>query len=128
MLIPKPNLDRIRLLVEALRSKNNVQTFGKLSNSCLGNCFCVEGLACHVFQTETNTGVWAGDRTFLVGNSIGRDYAPTEVKEWFGIPFVLCTQPGTKASFLYFNDELKFSFSKFADLLEAEYLCSGIIK
>ena len=122
MLDPRP--DRIKLLVEALRSKKYVQTFGRLRDSTLDNCFCMEGLACHIFQQKTTTGNWLDNKYFMVNGIAGQDYAPQPVREWFGIPFVIRDKPeAAKKSFLYLNDDLKLPFSQFADLLEKEYLC-----
>jgi hypothetical protein len=120
------NKERVKLLVDTLRSGEYKQTSGALRKQ---NGYCCLGVACDI-AAKHGVGEWEPlddevepyYRAFVTNHS-SVDYLPPEVMEWFGFsqenPDLSLGYSARPAS--WFNDAL-FSFDQIADGFEHTYL------
>jgi hypothetical protein len=131
---------RVRKLVEALRSGEFLQSYGRLRRPPWppseegveeekGWRYCCLGVGCELYRRETQKADWAtqtdystSDNPVLYGVFLEESaYLPREVQKWYGFE---SGDPnldnGMRAT--YFNDEKELNFDEIADLFEKEYL------
>lgn len=134
------NKERVRLLVEALRSGkyhqgNSALEFtdnaGVVRNCCLGvGCRVALENGLEITTGESNDFVFLGERKFPKTRFYGpgewgdSNYMPESVREWFGFassdPLVSTPDDGLSASEA--NDDKELSFEEIADAFERTYL------
>jgi len=123
------NKERVKKLVDALRSGEIKQTRGALN---VEGRMCCLGVACEVFRRETGQGEWKnsmGCNGFGIGTTEYNTFLlPPSVREWFGFtgsnPEIYGgeTTEYLDQSAAYFNDSLQESFDSIATRFEKRYL------
>lgn len=122
------NKERVRLLVDELRSGRHQQGSGYLQTD--DGRFCCLGVACEVAMAN-GCPVEFDRETGYYGATSGRHasnvFLPKVVKDWFGFDDaspVVATNYGVYANVtaVCANDELQWSFDRIADGFEKTYL------
>lgn len=112
--------ERIKLLIEALRSKKYIQIRHKLG-WVDGKCFCALGLACEIYRQQTGLGSWSDD-TFILSGKHSHN-CPVAVLRWFGERnFINLPYDLTGAAPLSYLNDHYCTFSQLADILEKQCL------
>jgi hypothetical protein len=114
-----PNLDNIRLWMDALRSGEYAQGTGSLHDT-VSNTFCCLGVACDVaFRNGVTIEamVYDGDTDMCYDGEAA--FLPRKVIDWLGIE---SNNPriGNHHA-VEWNDSMHMSFSEIADILEREF-------
>lgn len=129
--------DRIRLLVDALRSGQYQRAQGVLRDK-YNNSYCCLGVACAVYQEKSGkASEWfspSGSKQYFktqMGNSWSD--LPRDVQDWYGFihsnPTLLESGPNRTATNI--NDaitddgQIVYTFAQIADMFEAYYLGDG---
>lgn len=127
-----PDVDRIRLWTDALRSGKYAQARRVL---CDGEKYCCLGVACQVaYENGLNITRVASDYPYMVNGGkpetvqairYAREvsYLPIEVADWYGLdsrnPWV--EYQGTQYTLIQLNDDGAFGFPEIADMIDARY-------
>lgn len=122
------NLDRLRLLLDALRSGEYEQGIGLLRPRA--DAWCCLGVACDVYHKETGKGKWGNAlgcwymRGEIRGAPSGA-YMPSYVSEWYGVEHNL-NDPGDLETLDGQNLASKmndggYHFNDIADAIERKY-------
>jgi hypothetical protein len=129
------NIERVRLLVDALRSGRFEQGKGRLAKD---DMYCCLGVACVVAQenglaltTKVNSD---GDVLFGLGEvatpAWGADsnstHLPSSVQNWYGFgdsdPSLLDAEGHVLGDATQLNDEFEYDFARIADAFEHTFL------
>lgn len=119
--------DRIRLLIDALRSGDFTQASGRLR---VDDSYCCLGVACEVYKETTGDGEWCDnsgddDSEFVPSTGQSDDLTlPETVQEWFGFvtaggAFEVQDRYGNELALTDLNDA-GFTFEQIADVIEYE--------
>ena len=106
-----------KLWVEALRSGKYEQGYNGLRTN--DNKFCCLGVLCDIHRKTMKKKGWRLDGlpdTYFYGDSCGS--LPSNVIEWSGVDNYNPTIKGN--SLIFWNDNIRYSFDKIADLIEKE--------
>lgn len=116
-----PNRENIRKWVDALRSGEYRQGYGRLRSDG-SNAYCCLGVACDV----SGVGRWTGSLYETDGEmpwGVSGLELPNPVVRWLGLddrdPYMESAGGDSLSSL---NDSENWDFDKIADLLESEYL------
>lgn len=124
-----PNKERIRLLVNALRSgkfRQGRETLARFDARQKRYKYCCLGVACEVAKANglplrRESATFGGEKTLEF--DYDRTFLPRSVQDWFGFdrddPFLAT---GLEFSASDCNDGLKWPFRKIADAFENLYL------
>lgn len=127
----EPNIENIKLWVEALRSGKYKQAQKALANE---DGHCCLGVACDTFLINTGIGKWLPaeeERMAFATPSFDQgteSYMPAEVQEWLGLPNdppLPFLNEGDMESQEYaseLNDVKECDFNQIADAIEKKYL------
>lgn len=132
----KPNKERIKLVVDALRSGKFRQGTGRLASYDAKSKkvrYCCLGVACEVARAnglvlgrEPHRNYINGSTHYSYGPSRQSGILPHEVMVWLGLevgdPILTYDDDGHVESATALNDELLLSFRQIADALERTYL------
>lgn len=125
-----PNKERIKLLVDALRSGEYTQTTGVLEKKTENETSnCCLGVACRVAiinGLELDLGTFNGVDSESITTFDGiNDVLPQKVMNWYGFeynsPHVI-SGSGYKTTAMALNDNEKRNFADIADAFERTYL------
>lgn len=127
------NTKRIRLWVNALRSRRYKQGYGNLKYKAgkQGIRYCCLGVACDVFRRTTGRGKWArccvdyggADvelKTWLFSGA--GTFLPTQVMTWYGLDADPLLDLDLALGATYYNDAYRETFAQIADRIEDLYL------
>lgn len=113
-----PNVERVKLLIDALRSGHYDKTKYYLRTLQPNGkpCYCVTGLACEIYRQHTKCGEWTGVHFHLKGPY---GFMPPKVQKWFGFEDPCVNIEHLGKSLMTLND-WGASFTELADILESE--------
>lgn len=135
-----PNLDRIRLVVAALRSGEFPQTHKHLRD---GVGYCCLGVVCELFRRDTGRGEWGeargeeGVTDFQLDDVNSTGYMPADVTNWLGIDYnygdletayINPKSEGDAGAVSIGGADMNdsgMSFEQIAEVIEYEYLSNG---
>ena len=106
------NRERVKLLVEALRTTTHKQTKYKLKN---GDAYCTSGIACNIYNESTGLSGWKKDIWVAKSGDRVELSVPHQVVFWWGTDNLFI-------DIVRWNDDKHFSFCDIASMIEEKYL------